>query len=280
LCAVVTLLVVSACGGTTIGFAAPVASISPSTPSTGGEAEEPPLPASVVAPRLLREFFGYELAAWKQRMEHVLGAAVHESWTVDEHSETDIDTTLRLYRGRAQIGEKAVWRINIALDRPLTPAEERLVEDEKGIVPRTVAARRYEGFPVLAASASRPIELMGEETLSPGLHVLVAQVISAERYDAPLIVRAGKLDESLLRGRSLAGNPSPRIRELRLARGAKIYRETFIEGHAGPLRRSSIYGLSQAYNSGPMRLILKWRTGSTTLKALLRRPIESVIYFR
>jgi hypothetical protein len=271
----------SACGGTSKSVAAPAASVSPSTSTTGSEPEEePPPPASVVAPRLLRELFGYELAAWKQRLERESGAAVHESWSVDQHSETDTDATLRFYRGRAQIGEKAEWQLKIALDRPATPAEERLVENNEAFVPRTRAARRYEGFPTLAASASKPIELMGEEALSPGPHVLVAQIISGERYDAPLILRAGKLDEPLLRGRSLVGNPSPRIRELPLAHNAKIYRETYAGGHAGPLRRSSIYGLSQAYNSGPMRLILKWRTGSTTLRALLRRPIESVIYLR
>jgi hypothetical protein len=237
----VCVLVAGACGGESKSVAVAVASVSASTSTVGSEPEEgPPPPASVVAPRLLHELFGYELAAWKQRLEHELGTVVHESWVVDQRSETDTDATFRLFGGHAQIGGTAVWRLTVALDRPLTPAEEHLVEDGKAVVPRTHVARRYEAFPTLAASTSKPVELMAEETLSPGPHVLEAHLISAERYDAPLIVRAGKLDEPLLRGRSLAGNVSPQIRELRLVRGAKIYRETYVNGHTGPLRRSSI----------------------------------------
>lgn len=121
---------------------------------------------------------------------------------------------------------------------------------------------------------------MAEETLSPGQHELLAQVIADFRYEGPLVIRAGKLDEALLRGRSLAANPSPRIRELKLAKGAPIYEQSFKQGEAGTVKRSSIYGLSQAFDSGPMRLLLKWRHGASSLAALLSRPVEGVIYIR
>lgn len=243
--------------------------------------DEPPTDPNVVGPRLIGEEHGPELSAWKQFYGAALHTGIAEAWSVQAVGEKRTIVTLELVAGTGRgdiFSEPAKWAINVSLTRPLTSAEERIVHGSHAVEALNQMARKLEGLPMPHIGLSLPVDLFGDEVLSPGLHVVVVDVFPARRYESWLIMRRGILDEPLLRGKGLAKRAPLGVKYLRLSKHVKVFEEAvaFGEAKAGPRRRSSIYELNRLFNSGPVPLILGWKSGAHNLHDLLRRPVQEL----
>lgn len=108
----------------------------------------PPADPNVVGPRLIREQRESELLAWKEFYDKRLHAKVIEEWHTHQLNQTRTIISLDfVLKNKRRILGPAEWMISIALERPLTPAEERLVNNGDAIQPLNHAARLLETFP-------------------------------------------------------------------------------------------------------------------------------------
>lgn len=237
-------------------------------------AEAPPDP-KVVGPRLIREESESQLTAWRSYYAKRLRAGVEERWTTDTISETDTVVTLQLVSAAGRdVGAPARWALNFALTRPLTEAEQERADGPHGIEALDARARRLSSFPPPRLGQRLPVRLFAEEVLSPGNHELIVSVAPRASYEPNLLVRDGIWDEALSRGEALVTRAPRGLQTLALADSAR-FREQDLDN--GRVRPSSIYRLARLFNSGPVLLLLGWRTGAQGLAGLLRRPIEEVV---
>lgn len=238
----------------------------------------PPTDPNVVGPRLIKEEHESELLAWKQLYGRRYHAKITEEWHTHQLRETRTIISLNLaLENKQKILGPAEWVINFALDRSPTPAEERLANSPNAVKPLNRVARMLEAFPQPLIDPKLPVELLAFETLSPGRHEIIVTILSASGYQPPFIVRTGKVDEALLRGRELAKAAPTGDLTLRLSKNVKFYEQVTTHGGLGPKRPSSVYRLNELFNHGPVPLNLGWRRGAKDITALLRRPVEEVI---
>ncbi len=240
----------------------------------------PPPDPNVAGPSLIKAEHESELFAWKVHYSRQLHIPVREHWHINQLAETHTIVILQLVPesgGRPLVS--AEWVIKFALDRPPTPAEEKIFHSADGVEPLNAAARSLEMFPKPQVGARLPIAILAAETLSPGRHEVIVRIQPAERYEPTYIVRHGLVDEPLLRGKALAASPPNQDLILRLANTVRIYEQALGTGRAGPKRRSSIYRLNHAFNEGPVLLTLGWHSSARNLKELLRRPVQELTIF-
>ena len=241
----------------------------------------PPSDPNVAGPNLIKEEHEPELIAWKAYYAHRLHARVREQWHINQLAENHTIATLHLVTETSPRPlVTAEWIIRFALDRPPTPAEEKIFHSSKGVEALNVAAHRLETFPKPRFGLSLPTGLLAVETLSPGQHEVIVKIEPADRYEPTFIVRNGIVDESLLRGRALTKSPPTGNLTLGLATMAKVYEQALGAGQAGPKRRSSIYKLNHAFNEGPVLLVLGWHSSTRDLRHLLRRPVQELTILR
>ncbi len=239
---------------------------------------EPPPDPKVVGPRLVREENKSQFAAWISYYANRMHMTVDEHWTTEVLSETHTIVTLQLVTSQGQdVGSAARWALNFALTRPLTEAEQQRSNGPQGIKPLDVEARRLSSFPRPLSGVRHSVRIFADETLSPSNHELLVTVFPAAEYEPNLIVRHGEWDEALSRGQILARRAPGDILTLALAPSARFYEQNLGNGRAGPVKRSSVYKLARLFKSGPVFLVLGWRHGARSIRALLRRPVQEVI---